>query len=156
MARALSRSTAHAFRLSVSLGPGTLRFGESGEMSAAGRFLDGPGKRALPAQLARCQCKLSRPAASTRSVNERSLRQVSYLAQTPKSPPVILYSPECVDGAADADSQLSILRLLRRPHPANRHSSPACPLANLRRTRFDPRNSRASKQKATPRADERR
>jgi hypothetical protein len=31
---------------------------------------------------------------------------VSYLAQTRKHTPVILYSPECVDGAAKADSQL--------------------------------------------------
>jgi hypothetical protein len=31
-------------------------------------------------------------------------QQVSYLAQTRVSTPVILYSPECVDGAADADS----------------------------------------------------
>jgi hypothetical protein len=31
---------------------------------------------------------------------------VSYLAQTRTSTPVILSSPECVDGAADADSQL--------------------------------------------------
>jgi hypothetical protein len=35
--------------------------------------------------------------------------QVSYLAQTQEFITVILYSPECVDGAADADSQLSIL-----------------------------------------------
>jgi hypothetical protein len=31
-------------------------------------------------------------------------RQVSYLAQTREFITVILYSPECVDGAADADS----------------------------------------------------
>jgi len=31
---------------------------------------------------------------------------MSYLAQTQKPTPVILYSPECVDGAATADSQL--------------------------------------------------
>jgi hypothetical protein len=30
--------------------------------------------------------------------------KVSYLAQTPKSTPVIVDSPECVDGAANADS----------------------------------------------------
>ncbi len=29
---------------------------------------------------------------------------VSYLAQTRKSAPVILYSPECVDRATNADS----------------------------------------------------
>jgi hypothetical protein len=44
--------------------------------------------------------------------------QVSYLAQTRQFITFILYSPECVDGAANADSQLSILRLLQRPHPA--------------------------------------
>jgi hypothetical protein len=32
---------------------------------------------------------------------------VSYLAQTCQSAPVIIYSPECVDRAANADSQLS-------------------------------------------------
>jgi hypothetical protein len=30
--------------------------------------------------------------------------KVSYLAQTPKSTPVIIVSPECVDGAANVDS----------------------------------------------------
>jgi hypothetical protein len=35
---------------------------------------------------------------------ERLILHVSYLAQTPTPTPVILYSPECVDGAADADS----------------------------------------------------
>ncbi|MGB5154050.1 MAG: Thivi_2564 family membrane protein, partial [Candidatus Sulfotelmatobacter sp.] len=81
--------------------------------------------------------------------------QVSYLAQTRKYTPVILYSPECVDGAADADSQLLIHRLLQRPHPANRHSLSDASTANLRRMRFDPKSSRILKPRATPRADER-
>jgi len=38
------------------------------------------------------------------NANAPSCRQVSYLAQTQEFIPVILYSPECVDGAADADS----------------------------------------------------
>ena len=40
---------------------------------------------------------------------------MSYLAQTPEPAPVILYSPECVDEAASADSQLSILRVAADP-----------------------------------------
>jgi hypothetical protein len=32
-----------------------------------------------------------------------NLRNVSYLAQTRMSAPVILYSPECVDGVATAE-----------------------------------------------------
>jgi len=32
------------------------------------------------------------------------ISHVSYVAQTRKPAPVILYSPECVEGAADADS----------------------------------------------------
>ncbi len=34
---------------------------------------------------------------------------MSYLAQTRNFVPVILNTPECVEGAADADSQLSFL-----------------------------------------------
>jgi hypothetical protein len=37
---------------------------------------------------------------------------VSYLAQTRKSSAVILDSPECVDRAANADSQFLFLRSL--------------------------------------------
>jgi hypothetical protein len=57
---------------------------------------------------------------------------VSYVAQTQKPTPVILYPPECVDGAAIADSWLSFLArcapgahqvAAQRPHPANRHSA---------------------------------
>jgi hypothetical protein len=36
--------------------------------------------------------------------NAPGFLQVSYLAQTREFITVILYSPECVDGAADADS----------------------------------------------------
>lgn len=39
---------------------------------------------------------------------------VSCLAQTQEPAPVILYSPECVYGAATADSQLSFLGHRRR------------------------------------------
>ena len=43
-------------------------------------------------------------AAKTGFVKQTLIAHVSYLAQTRKSAPVILYSPECVEGAADADS----------------------------------------------------
>src|SRR5450759_645684 len=40
MARLLPRSTAYAFRLSLSIGFGPLRSGDSGKMPAARRFVD--------------------------------------------------------------------------------------------------------------------
>jgi len=53
-------------------------------------------------------------AASGRKIYDTTLiSHVSYLAQTRKFASVILCSPECVDWAADADSQLSFRRSLR-------------------------------------------
>jgi hypothetical protein len=77
-----------------------------------------------------------------------NLRIVSYLAQTLSAAPVILNSPECVDGAADADSQLSSLRLLRAGSRSHRRSDHIQPIGilirvsapNLRRARFDPKS----------------
>jgi len=46
---------------------------------------------------------------------------VSYLAQTRKLAPVILYSPECVDRAADADS---LLLIPGRPKPGQYQVTP--------------------------------
>ncbi len=60
MARVLPRSTAHAFGLSVSTGPGPVRSGESGEVPAARRFVDlwaGGGVRA-PRRRGRCRVPL--------------------------------------------------------------------------------------------------
>jgi hypothetical protein len=67
---------------------------------------------------------------------------LSYFDQIEKNVSVILCSPECVEGAADADSQLSFLRSLGPGLPPGKATTSSqtaffvdASTANLRRTR---------------------